>query len=176
MEVKHKMGDTANAIIGCCCIGIIIFLVLGFISGDNNSSDVTTPSSSSSSSNPSVSQSQNPSTDEYSTSSGSSESGSTGGEEGEKVTVTIEDLALADDGGSFGGSDYAILVPEGKTYMIGLEKADYETIVKMRGYNPVGKKINIQLGSLRSDTGNAKIYDYNSICNEDWEPVSVSVF
>lgn len=171
------MGDTTNAIIGCCCIGIIIFLIFGFISGDNSSSDTTTTSSSSSSSsNPSVSQSQNPSTGEYSTSSGSSESGSTGGEEGEKVTVTIEDLALADDGGSFGGSDYAILVPEGKTYMIGLEKADYETIVKMRGYNPVGKTINIQLGSLRSDTGNAKIYDYNSICNEDWEPVSASLF
>lgn len=60
--------------------------------------------------------------------------------------------------------------------MIGLEKADYETIVKMRGYDPIGKTINIQLGSLRSGTGNAKIYDYNSICNENWEPVSASLF
>lgn len=137
-------NDLIKAVLLCCCAGIIIFAVFSMLAPDDNDSDVNTTSND----NLSVDSSQNPST-----------SSSSSDEEGIQ-TITIENISLSDDGGSFAGSDYAILTPEGKDYMIGLNKHDYESIIKYKGYNPIGKTLKVELGDRRSGTGNMKIYDY----------------
>ena len=149
-------NDFLTVILVCCCAGIIIFGVFSMLAPDNDDSDVNTTSSD----NPSVASSDNPSTSSFSSN------------EGDMVNVTIEDIYINENGGSFAGSDYATLVPEGKTYMIGLNKNDYDTIIKYRGSNPIGKTITVRLGTLRSSTGNMKIYDYCELYNDNGEPIA----
>lgn len=86
-----------------------------------------------------------------------------------KETLTIKNIYIADTK-TRNTTNYALLKPQKKKYLIKLDQDNYNKIIKITKNKPVNKKINIKLGTP-INIENTTIYEHNTIYNKNWETI-----
>lgn len=86
-----------------------------------------------------------------------------------KETLTIKNIYIADTK-IRNKTNYALLKPRKKKYLVKLDQENYDKIIKITQNKPVNKKINIKLGTPIT-IEKTTIYEHNTIYNKNWETI-----